>query len=1138
MRLLRCLALCLVLVLGGAAACAQDAEELELDHQMSTAFQTPHTKWAKPYARGRLRVLLFCNGRGTVPREGVELKQRFDIEVDAVFWARIVDTSKQGWHGGEAGLRRMLRLVEKPYDAYVFYGIPPTQLNSEAQYKVLKPVTDGAGIVLVGCGDNRILKPQRRVKQLPAFLASAGLQGAYQVGKGRGVALPRQPGIPYELGWDTRYEYWQEAFGRAIFWAAGKEPQVELAASTGAPAIPRSEVAGRQATVRWKNPTGKELTVDLWLRRLDGVRVPLKSKKTAAGEGTLSRPLPRLRADAYHLDVIARSARGIEAWATAPFAVAAERRVESVEFECPWGEVGERIIGSVSLAGNAGANETVTVRLRDRRDRILMETTVPAAGAPKFDFPVEPWLPMLVRVEATLADAEGEAASAYQYFHVVKRHRGQFNFLIWDVPKGPLAPYAEESLARLGTTLQLGHGSLPRVLAGYDIAWVPYTTRILEAHTKPGIMKPFCWNDAAAVKAHVEKKAEDYREARRHGVFVYSLGDENHVRGSCLSPHCLAAYRKYLAQTYGTVGALNASWGTALKSFDEVALLKPDDNQGAEAKRAGNSARWFDRQAFRSWNYVQFCKQFARAYRTIDPKSRTGFEGAGRFARGDDIDLFVRELEFWSPYPGTADEVLRSIAPRDFPRANWMGYRKDATSLITKYWRMITRGCDSVWWWRWDCIGRFHGFLAPHLGPWPATQELVDETQIVRDGLGTLLVRSEMLDGGVAMLFSHPSCYAGQLEGSFDGVEANQVAWQRALRELGLQFRYVTDRMLRRGEFHPERFRVLILSRAEAIGPKEAAVIESFARNGGTVIADVRPGLYNDRCKPLPAGCLDKLFGIRRTGRGPAVKGAAKLRFGGAPLAFDGALCDPAVALAGATPHGQCGEHPILTVNKVGKGQAILLNFAMASHPRLGDAATPVGAQKPFAALLASAGVVPTVATTTDGKRTRNLETVRWRNGELEIVALFRHKGEDEAVQVALAQERHVVDLRHRKILGTTRAFATKLLGSRPTFLVLAPRELARIRASVAPAQVKPGERSVLKLQAPGAAGLHAVRLRVTAPDGTPAEWLHQVAIVGGKPVEVTLPIALNDPEGKWEVRAIDLFTEQEQRLALTVKAR
>ena len=1140
MHQLRRLSWGLAVLLACALGRAQDAEELELDHTLSMGFETPHTKWAKPYAGGTLRVLLFCNGRGTVPREGVELMQRFDMKIDAVFWRRIVDTTREGWHGGDLGLQRMLRLAEKPYDCYVFLGMRPSQLTSEMQFKVLKPIVEGgAGIVCVGSDDKRVLKPSHKLAEPPAFVARARPLGAYKAGKGRGVLLPGVPDIPYALGWDTEYDYWQERFGRAILWAAGRASEVELpAVGVGNGEFQRLDLPQKAVGVAWKNPAESRLTLELSLRRHDGVVLALEPEKTREAEGKLTRELPRLRAGRYHLDVTARGRKGVAAWATVPFEIRSERRVETVTLDPAWGEIGERIRGAVKLVGAARAEEQLAVRLRDRRGRILMEKRTPAGQGGAFEFPIESWMPMLVLVEAAIVDGEAEAASGHAYFNVVKRHRGQFNYLIWDVPKGPTAPYGEESLARLGTTLQLGGGAPRRVLAAYDIAWVPYTTRILEKHDKSGIMRPSCWNDHAKVLLSIQERADKYRPARQHGVFVYSLGDENHVRGSCISPHCLKAYRAYLKTIYGTVAKLNASWGSKYKSFDVVQLLKPDDNQANEAKRLKNYPRWFDRQAFRSFNYVEYCKQFARAYRAIDSRSRTGFEGAGRFGSGDDIDLFVRECEFWSPYPGTADEVLRSIAPRDFPRSNWMGYRKDATSLIAKYWRMVTRGCDSVWWWRWDCIGRFHGFLAPHLGPWPATRELVDETAIVRNGLGTLLIRSEMLDGGVAMLFSHPSLYANKIEGSthYGSVEQSHAAWHRAIRELGLQFRYVADRQLRLGEFDAKRYKVLVLSQCEAIGPKEAAVIEAFANGGGTVIADVRPGLYDDRCKPLKAGALDKLFGIRRTGTGEPEKGQATLKLDGAEVAIEKALCDPGVALAGGKAAGACGKLPLLIVNQVGKGRAVLLNFAIASYPALAQADAPEAAADLLAALFAQAGVTPAVRTLTKGRRTRNLETVRWRNGEIEIVALFRHTGDDERVRVELAEPRWVYDLRCGHALRQRRSFGTKVLGSRPTFLVLTPKRLPRVSMELDKGNVAPGEQPRLRLAVPDASGLHAVRIRAETPDGEPAEWLHQVVIVGAEPKEVALPIALNDPKGKWTIRAIDLFTERAERLTLTVK--
>ncbi|KPJ75087.1 MAG: hypothetical protein AMS14_04230, partial [Planctomycetes bacterium DG_20] len=250
----------LALLLPLTSAWAQDAAELDLDHTMSMELQTPHIKWARPYALGRLRVLLFCNGRGTVPREGVELKQRFDFDVDAVFWRRIVDTTRQGWHGSELGLKRMLRLAAKPYDCYLFLGVRPDQLSSEMQYKVLQPVVEGkAGIVMVGASDRRIFKPERRMdgthRSLPDFVARIGASGVYRVGKGLGVLLPKRPNIPYEAGWQSDYEGWQERLGRAIVWAAGRRPEVFLMqAHVTQLKLDRAKLPADVVHVEWRNP--------------------------------------------------------------------------------------------------------------------------------------------------------------------------------------------------------------------------------------------------------------------------------------------------------------------------------------------------------------------------------------------------------------------------------------------------------------------------------------------------------------------------------------------------------------------------------------------------------------------------------------------------------------------------------------------------------------------------------------------------------------------------------------------------------------------------------------------------------------------------------------------------------------------
>jgi beta-galactosidase len=952
------------------------------------------------------------------------------------------------------------------------------------------------------------------------------------------MRLPARPVIPYYPGWEVDYDYWAERLGRAVLWSAGKEPQVQL----GITLDKAVWVLGEESPTFVWTLSGEEglagLRPEVCVRRPG--RAPVVPPLSPPGWKCTVSGLAEGEGD-YHVDVRLLSSRGVEAWATKPFRVTSAVRVTEVTLLDPSGEIGEHLAGTVALEGVPGPDDQLQVNLKDRRGRILWRKTMPA-GDPqrRFDFAIERWMPMLVTVEAALCSADGaEISSAYSFFRVTKRNRDRWNFLIWDTPVGTLAPYAEENLAKTGMSLQLRGGAPPDYVAAFETAWVPYTTRILsQSRDEQGVMRPFCWNDEAAVQEHVTKLAQDYLPAREHGVFVYSLGDENDTLGSCLSPHCAVAYRRYLQETYGSLDALNASWGTAFGAWGEVGLSKADDNEEATSVQQGNTARWFDRQAFKSYNYVQYCRKYAEAYREIDPEARTGFEGAGTFAGGDDLDLIARSLEFWSPYPGTADEVLRSLAAPGFPHANWMGYTKDASSLLGKFWRMVTRGMDAVWWWRWDCIGAFHGWLAPDLRPYPAVQEIVKDTQIVRDGLGDLLLKSEMQDDGVAVLYSYPSVFAHKLGegGSYGAYESAHLAVHTMVRDLGLQFRYVTDRQLRLGEFDAKRWKVLFLPRAEALGDTEAEVIRQYVEHGGVVIADVRPGMYDDHCKARARGVLDDLFGVTREGAGAAKVATAALR-GEAAFSFEKALVDPAVRLSTGEAQGEAEGVPLVITRQVGRGRTVLLNFAAAAYPKLSAAETPEAAATLVRTVLAAAGVTPEIGLGgLRGARARGVETIRWLNGDTQIVALFREGGTaEETLQVRLPRAAQVYDLRQRKALGKQTSFATTLVPNRASFFVLCAKPAPEPALKLDPGAATRGSLVRGTISVPGAEGLHAFRIRAQT-DKQALEWWDQNVLAGREAVSFDLPVALNDPPGEYQVSAIDLFTDQATTVKVVVR--
>lgn len=159
-------ALLLLLALAATPCVAADtvAEELEQDSSLASDLVTPHKSWAKGYAQGPVRALfVLAGGSGTYIepdtkiREAVELMERFDVTGDAV-----IAGGKQ-FYQGKVGEARARRLLQTPYDVYVFGGVNFEDFSPELQYAILERVVAGAGLVCCGPRPKEVLAPKRAV---------------------------------------------------------------------------------------------------------------------------------------------------------------------------------------------------------------------------------------------------------------------------------------------------------------------------------------------------------------------------------------------------------------------------------------------------------------------------------------------------------------------------------------------------------------------------------------------------------------------------------------------------------------------------------------------------------------------------------------------------------------------------------------------------------------------------------------------------------------------------------------------------------------------------------------------------------------------------------------------------------------
>ncbi|MBS3763736.1 MAG: hypothetical protein KGZ25_10590, partial [Planctomycetes bacterium] len=509
--------------------------ELEEYSHLTLRHETPHTKWARPYAGGKMKVLYFIfsdnQGMETYAREAVELMQRFDVDITPVYWYRFYGSY---WFGGVAGRRRINRLLKGEWDAFVFQEISPDKLPDQAKPLLAKAVQKGSGCVLIGVDEGKVLEVMKRRKKLPDFLADTRAESAATSGKGRIVRLPKIPRIEYQVGWRVRYEQCQQQLGRCLLWAADRTPQMNMAVE--AKSVQRKDLPRRHIKLRWQNAARKPRCT-VTLRRWDDRAISLGdfTCKSAHGENTLQLPLQR--AGRYYVEAIAEGTQGVEAFTTCSFDITATPSIKGIRTERDWVEPGDKLAGSVSTFDDKGCR--VRVRLIDRQGRILTRTSLARKAETQketdegtirtrpFSFRIEPWTPMLVRLEAVLVDRRGEVVSEYRFVNISRRGRDRFNFVLWDFSGDQtLAPYMAQSMREKGVTSILSSHEASPAAAAHNLTWCPWTGGQIQEKRAES------WNKPGRTSYFVNRM----KPYRQHGVYLYSLGDEGSVKGAGTGP--------------------------------------------------------------------------------------------------------------------------------------------------------------------------------------------------------------------------------------------------------------------------------------------------------------------------------------------------------------------------------------------------------------------------------------------------------------------------------------------------------------------------------------------------------------------------------------------------------------------------
>jgi len=350
-----------------------------------------------------------------------------------------------------------------------------------------------------------------------------------------------------------------------------------------------------------------------------------------------------------------------------------------------------------------------------------------------------------------------------------------------------------------------------------------------------------------------------------------------------------------------------------------------------------------------------------------------------------------------------------------------------------------------------------------------------------------------------------------------------------------------------------DKYKVVILPLALALSNEEIQQLEQFVRRGGVVIADAAPGWLDQHCAWQKNDRLNKLFGIATVN---SDKRELKLASGevrtstqgsewGLPRELSGLrIAEPDVKLSGGTALLKIGNDEAAIVNRTGSGWTIYLNTAWDQYPKQRAAKFGGAAYRQLAnAILNKAGIQPTIQVSSpDGRPLPQAQIARYKFGNAEIVAIVKENvaiagvvGQDgvttyndanlgqvakQELTIKLPRKFYVTDVRAGKNLGFTNVVHSSILVGDALILALTP-EVNELKFD-GPVSAHTGEHVSFSLRSTGAT---LVRCHVYGPDGARLPIYSSNVLVENGRGTFSLPFALNDPTGKYVLRATDVVT-------------
>ncbi|HZE71558.1 MAG TPA: beta-galactosidase trimerization domain-containing protein [Pyrinomonadaceae bacterium] len=1049
-------------------------------------------------------------------------------------------------------------------------------------------------------------------------------------GKGRVIALayvdegftPQSiKPVETKIYWDY-WEYQYSLFARAILWAAGREPVLHISSLS-------AENADR-VNVKLTLDSDRPRSVEIELKSKNEFAGQLGSqhltKDLKKGKNSIE-IAPAVPANGWPggrqiFDVIVRESHDGATlnWGSTSLQIPKRAMMTLAKPSVDVYKRGETLSTVLRAAGDLSGLQ-MRMQITDDVGRVLGIVSKPARGERTFTYPLTDFLGKLAIVTADLVDDRGTVIDQLQSKPVMvvqdTRRIHEYTAL---VSFGGTKHYLQDAQMRMvrgvaadtgftwggdvDNSLNVPRGtfgvywydrgptsadSLEKAIKEYertgDFEALGYLTK-KELFKRTGdrkfLQRTPSFNDPVFMRTLGDIVRAVARNKARYNMDYYFVGDEGSLTSYGdevdfdWSPQTLKEFRLWLQHEYGTLLALNKEWQTAFSTWNEVVPFTTD-----EAHKSGNFAPWADHRTFMEIT-------FARAYQTArdavlegDRDGHIAVSGtqATNAYDGADWARLDRVIDDFISYDGGNQwDMHRSFAKPNAMLGFWTGYGSHGLAVQNAIWSAAIQNVlhPNIFW--------MYSFLDPDLTYSKSARDMGTAFKSLKfEGIGQLLMESERLHDGIAIHYSMPSVHAASILGyhkrSRDDDDeapirtglsypANRDGWVRSIKDLGMQFNFISADQMQQGQLTPGKFKVLVMPFSSALSNEEIRDVEAFAQAGGVVIADGATGIMDEHCAWHQSAAVNDFFGINAST--PSKRGSLNSFTGDVSVTAEGArwglaakdlngiaAAEVNIKAASGIPLIRIANTDAVIVRRVGKGWAIYLNTFLHDYSK--QRAEKFGGQNYrslIAAVLAHTGVEPAVRVLgADDKRLPQAQVVRYRFGGAEILAIVKDNVVVEGIvqrdgvtiyndaalgqiarqdiSIRLPGKFYVTDVRTGKRLGYTDLVHSSVVIGDALVLGLSPHD-NKISIS-GPGNAALGDHVKFKIDS-STSGPRLIRCHVFAPDGALLAVYARNVLLNSSTASFVLPSALNDSAGVYTVSVTDVVTGAGANTKITLK--